>query len=119
MEYLARHHMALPLPALVRELTAELGLTGKLSSLFYGGEFHAATGGTLPVLSPFSGEVLAESGGASDADVGLAVAAASAGFGSWSLTSGSERAGWLRALAAALEDKRKPLMQLEAVNTGR
>ena len=62
------------LTAKVRQLTSQLGLDGKLTSLFYGNEFHPATGGTnVAVVSPLTGETLAESGGASDTDVGLAV----------------------------------------------
>jgi betaine-aldehyde dehydrogenase len=45
--------------------------------------------------------------------------AAHAGLDAWSALSGAERAGWLRMLAAAVEAKREPLMQLEAINTGR
>ena len=66
------------LPATVRELTAALGIGGKLTELFYGNEFHPATGGSVGVVSPMTGETLCESGGASDADVGAAVDVSSA-----------------------------------------
>lgn len=45
--------------------------------------------------------------------------AAHTGLGAWSALSGTERAAWLRKLAVAVEAKREPLMQLEAINTGR
>ena len=61
------------LPAKVSSLATALGLDGKLTSLFFGNEFHPATAENVAVVSPLTGEVLFESGGASETDVGLAV----------------------------------------------
>jgi hypothetical protein len=61
------------LPATVGELSAALGVDGKLTALFYGNEFHPATGASVGVVSPMTGETLCQSGGASDDDVGAAV----------------------------------------------
>ena len=68
------------LPDTVASLATTLGLDGKLTSLFYGNEFHAATAENVPVVSPLTGEKLAETGGASEVDVGLVVAVSTTGL---------------------------------------
>ncbi|HVN50270.1 MAG TPA: gamma-aminobutyraldehyde dehydrogenase [Acidimicrobiales bacterium] len=87
---------------------------------FIGGAWAPAEdGATDKVLNPATGEVLAEvaSGGAADAEA--AVAAASAAFESWSLSTPRERSEKLLALAAAVEGDLDELKRLEMANVGK
>ena len=87
---------------------------------FIGGQWTPATdGATDEVLNPATGEVLAEvaSGGSADADA--AVAAASAAFETWGLSTPRERSEKLLALAAAIEGDLDELKRLEMANVGK
>ena len=87
---------------------------------FIGGQWAPAKdGATDEVLNPATGEVLAEvaSGGAADADA--AVAAASAAFETWGLSTPRERSEKLLALAAAVEGDLDELKRLEMANVGK
>jgi aldehyde dehydrogenase (NAD+) len=78
--------------------------------LYLGGRWVApAGGGTFPVVSPSTEEVVGQAPGATDADVDRAVAAARAAFedGAWPAMTAEERAGVL-ARSADLLAKRAP-----------
>ena len=104
----------------VAQLAEALNIGDKLQSIYYGGEWHPASG-TLNLISPSTGVGLCASGAAGSDDVAAAVAAATATFeaGGWSGLSGTERAPWLRKMAVALSEKREALKTLEAINVGR
>lgn len=73
----------------------------------------------LSVINPATEAVLAQVDGADEGAVDLAVAAAHRAFRQWSTTSGSERAGYLRAIAAGVTAQRERLVQLQACNNGK
>ncbi len=88
--------------------------------LFISGAIVGATSGeTFPTHNPATGEVLAEVGRASTADVDRAVAAARDGFGVWSGMSGAERSRVLLRAAAILRDRNDELARMEVQDTGK
>ena len=88
--------------------------------LFIGGRTVAATSGeTFTSVNPATGEVLAEVGVTSAADVDRAVAAAREGFTIWSATTGAERSRVLLRAAAILRERNDDLARLEVRDTGK
>jgi aldehyde dehydrogenase (NAD+) len=88
--------------------------------LFIGGEFTAATGGSLKTVNPATEEVLAEFGVASAADVDRAVSAARAAYeGVWSRLPGSERAKYLFRIARIVQERSRELAVLESIDNGK
>ena len=80
--------------------------------LFIGGAWVApAAGGTIEVVSPHTGQVAAVVAEASEPDMDKAVAAARTAFdtGPWPTMSPSERAGYLRKMAAHLQPRQGEL----------
>ena len=76
--------------------------------LFIGGKWVAASSGrTIDVINPTSEELYLKVAEADSADVAKAVAAAREAFdhGPWCWLSPAERAGWLRRLADAIEER--------------
>jgi acyl-CoA reductase-like NAD-dependent aldehyde dehydrogenase len=73
----------------------------------------------LTVLEPATERVLAEVPRATAADVDAAVAAARAAYPAWRAVAPADRARLLRALAAAIDDRREELATLEARNAGK
>jgi benzaldehyde dehydrogenase (NAD) len=73
------------------------------SKIFSGG-WRSAEGGTLQTVEPATGEVLAEVGLASKADVAEAAGRARAAQPAWAATTGPERAALIRRAARVLED---------------
>ncbi|MFG1883335.1 aldehyde dehydrogenase family protein [Micromonospora sp. NPDC049102] len=67
-----------------------------------GGETVAGSAGTLPVVSPATGDVVAETPAGTAADVDRAVVAARDAFPAWSATTPRHRADVLRRLGAGL-----------------
>ncbi|WP_435205611.1 aldehyde dehydrogenase family protein [Micromonospora sp. bgisy143] len=67
-----------------------------------GGETVAGSAGTLAVVNPATGDVVAETPAGTAADVDRAVAAARAAFPAWSATTPAHRADVLRRLGAGL-----------------
>ncbi|MFC3505585.1 aldehyde dehydrogenase family protein [Micromonospora krabiensis] len=67
-----------------------------------GGETVAGSAGTLPVVNPATGDLVAETAAGTAADVDRAVAAARAAFPSWSATTPAHRAAVLRRVGAGL-----------------
>jgi len=89
------------------------------TKLFIGGEFvDGITGGTIPVVNPFDGSVIAEVAEARAEDIDRAVDAAARAFPAWSRTSHSERGRLLFALAGAVEASAARLAELESRDTG-
>jgi len=67
--------------------------------------------GTSDVINPATGEISARVPMGNEADIDAAVAAAKAAFSSWSQTSATERANYLRMLAAEAEKRNADLTQ--------
>ena len=80
-----------------------------------------ASGVMIDVFNPATEEVIARVPNAGAAEVDAAVAAARACFESeqWQETTGAVRAGWLRAIAAALRAQNTRLAVIEASNNGK
>ena len=89
------------------------------TKLFIGGEFvDGLAGGTIEVVNPFDGTVLADVAEARAEDVDRAVDAAARAFPAWSRTAPSERGRLLFQLASAVEASAARLAELESRDTG-
>src|SRR6187397_1874533 len=87
---------------------------------FVGGEWvDAIEGGTMEVLNPATGDVIAEVPSGTQADVDRAVGAAKAALPDWLETTPGERAEALLKLADALDANTEELAQLESQNVGK
>jgi aminobutyraldehyde dehydrogenase len=87
---------------------------------FVGGEWvDAIEGGTMEVLNPATGEVIAEVPSGTQADVDRAVEAAKKALPEWLETTPQERSEALLKLAAAIEDNTEELAELESQNVGK
>src|SRR5436190_10502010 len=87
---------------------------------FVGGEWvDAVEGGTMEVLNPATGDVIAEVPRGSEADVDRAVEAAKKALPEWLETTPGERAEALLKLADAIEDNADELAELESKNVGK
>jgi aldehyde dehydrogenase (NAD+) len=85
-----------------------------------GGEWvPAASGETIAVLDPATGQTLADVPRGAAADVDAAVAAATGAFPAWRDTSPSVRAGLLTRWAALIDRHEKELDRLESSEVGR
>ena len=83
--------------------------------LYIGGAWRHGGGGTIPAVSPSSGEPFATVAMADRGDVDAAVAAAQSAWPAWAALSAFERAQWCSAVAAAIgrrsEDLARALTQ--------
>lgn len=87
---------------------------------FVGGEaYPAASGKTFATYDPGSGEKLADVAELSDAEVDRAVEIAAEAFPVWSGLPADERFGLLRKLADAVEQDKKIIAQIEALDAGK
>jgi 1-pyrroline dehydrogenase len=87
---------------------------------FVGGEWvDAVEGGTMEVLNPATGEVIAEVPRGTQADVDRAVEAAKKALPEWFETTPQERSEALLKLAAAIDDNTEELAELESQNVGK
>src|SRR6476659_9367659 len=87
---------------------------------FVGGEWvDAVDGGTMEVLNPATGDVIAEVPQGTEADVDRAVEAAKKALPEWLETTPGERAEALLKLADAIEDNADELAELESKNVGK
>jgi 1-pyrroline dehydrogenase len=87
---------------------------------FVGGEaVDAVEGGTMEVLNPATGGVIAEVPRGTQADVDRAVAAAKKALPEWLETTPAERSELLLKLADAMEEKAEELAALESLNVGK
>ena len=92
-----------------------------MSKHLIGGEWVAAASGeTLPVIDPSTGEAFDEIPRGNAADVDRAVAAARAALGgSWGRMTAAERGRILSKLSALILERHETLAQLEARDTGK
>jgi aminobutyraldehyde dehydrogenase len=87
---------------------------------FVGGEWvDAVEGGTMEVLNPATGDVIAEVPQGTQADVDRAVEAAKKALPEWLETTPGERAEALLKLADAIEENADELAELESRNVGK
>src|SRR3954452_12878566 len=85
-----------------------------------GGEWvDSASGETMEVLNPATGETIAEVPRGTQADVDRAVEAAKQALPEWLETTPGERAEALLKLAAAIDDNAEELAELESQNVGK
>ncbi len=88
--------------------------------ILIGGELvEAASGETMDVIAPATGETIAQVPSCGAEDVDRAVEAASAALPAWLEKTPKERSELLHALAAVLDDNAEELAQLESVNVGK
>ncbi len=87
---------------------------------FVGGDWvDAVEGGTMEVLNPATGEVIAEVPRGTQADVDRAVEAAKKALPEWLETTPQERSEALLKLADAIDDNTEELGELESQNVGK
>jgi 1-pyrroline dehydrogenase len=87
---------------------------------FVGGNLvEAVDGGTMEVLNPATGEVIAEVPRGTQADVDRAVEAAKNALPEWLETTPGERAEALLKLAAVIDDNAEELAEIESRNVGK
>jgi 1-pyrroline dehydrogenase len=88
--------------------------------ILIGGELtEAASGETMEVIAPATGEVIAEVPQCGAEDVDRAVEAAKKALPEWLDKTPKERSELLHALAGVIEDNAEELAQLESVNVGK
>ncbi len=92
-----------------------------MSSMFIGGKWvGAASGETIPVLSPVDGQAFSAIARGRDVDVDTAVRAATRALsGAWGKMTATERGRVLSRLAQKISDNAEDLAQLEARDTGK
>ena len=85
-----------------------------------GGAFaDAASGETMDVIAPATGEVIARVPQCSEEDVDRAVEAARAAYESWSEKTPKDRSELLHRMADVMDEHAEELSQLESVNVGK
>ncbi|MGH3263105.1 MAG: aldehyde dehydrogenase family protein, partial [Trebonia sp.] len=88
--------------------------------LFIGGEQRpAASGRTISVTNPATGEIIGTVAAAGAEDVAAAVDAAKAAAAGWAATSQPKRAGYLYALAKAVSEQADALAEMETRDMGK
>jgi betaine-aldehyde dehydrogenase len=88
--------------------------------LYIGGRYVTASSGqTFESINPANGEVLAKVQRASQADVELAVASATAGQKVWAAMTAMQRSRILRKAVDILRDRNDELAELETLDTGK
>jgi betaine-aldehyde dehydrogenase len=94
--------------------------TRLLTQLYIDGRWvDGALGRTIAVVNPSTGTHLTDVAAGTAHDVELAVAGAARAFRAWQQTTGAERAGYLRAIAAEVEMRRERLAMLQSLNNGK
>ena len=89
------------------------------SNIINGEERPAASGDTLDIINPSTGEVYATSPNSGPADVDAAFQAAAAAFETYRWTTPSERQRFLLRLADVIEANAEELVGIESENTGK
>ncbi len=91
------------------------------SKLFIDGKWCTPRGGgTLEVINPADERVFHRCAAGTAEDIDAAVAAAKAALtGPWSRTSGHDRAKYLRAIAAKIEEQKQALAEIEVRDNGK
>jgi betaine-aldehyde dehydrogenase len=90
-----------------------------LANIIDGEERPAASGDTLDIINPSTGEVYATSPNSGPEDIDAAFQAAAAAFESYRWTTPSERQRFLLRLADAIEAEAEELVRIESENTGK
>ena len=93
-------------------------MSSSVQNVIAGEAVDAASGRTLALVNPATGEELGQAPDSGAEDVTRAVAAARGAFEGWSTTTPAERSAALLALADALEGDIDELAQLEASSAG-
>src|SRR5205814_10667848 len=102
------------------ERSFDMAVTVRTLENFIGGDWAASTGDSArAVVSPVTGETLAEAPDASAEDVGRAVAAARAGQPSWAALSAWERARICHAIADLIDERREDLARELSLEQGK
>src|SRR5437868_6583172 len=97
-----------------------MSATATSYQVFIGGEFvDSATGETMDVIAPATGEVIASVPRCSAEDVDRAVAAAKQALPEWLDKTPKDRSELLHKLADVLEEHAEEFAQLESVNVGK
>src|SRR3954469_24003451 len=97
-----------------------MSTTATQYKILIGGEFaDAASGETMEVIAPATGETIATVPRCEAEDVDRAVEAAQSAAADWLEKTPKERSELLHALAGVLEDNAEELAQLESVNVGK
>ncbi|MBD8514576.1 betaine-aldehyde dehydrogenase [Photobacterium sp. CAU 1568] len=91
----------------------------KTSLYIHGQAIQASSGEHFTTRNPATGEVIAEIGQASEADMARAIESAKAGFAKWSAMSGAERGRILMKAVALLRERNDELAALEVQDTGK
>ena len=86
---------------------------------FIGGEWIESEGGTMEVLNPSTGEVIAEVQRSTEADVDRAVEAAKRALPDWLEKTPRDRMELLLKLADVLDENAEELAKLESLNVGK
>lgn len=91
------------------------------SKLFIDGKWYdARNGGTLEVVNPANEKVFHRCAAGTAEDIDAAVAAAKAAMaGPWGRTTGHDRAAFLRAIGAAIEEQKQALAEIEVKDNGK
>jgi 1-pyrroline dehydrogenase len=97
-----------------------MSTTAEQYRILVGGRFaDAASGETMEVIAPATGETIAEVPRCSEEDVDRAIEAAQAALPDWLEKTPKERSELLHKLADVLEENAEELAQLESVNVGK
>jgi 1-pyrroline dehydrogenase len=97
-----------------------MSTTQATNQIFVGGEWgDAASGETMDVLNPATGEVIGAVPRCEAADVDRAVEAAQAALPEWRESTPAERGELVLKLATVLDENAEELAQIESVNVGK
>jgi 1-pyrroline dehydrogenase len=97
-----------------------MSATATSYKVLIGGEFvESATGETMDVIAPATGQVIASVPSCSAEDVDRAVAAAKAAWSEWSERTPKARSELLHRMADVMDEHAEELAQLESVNVGK
>jgi len=97
-----------------------MSATATSYQVFIGGEFvDSASGETMEVIAPATGEVIASVPRCSAEDVDRAVAAAHEAWPAWSEKTPKDRSELLHRMADVMDEHAEELAQLESVNVGK
>jgi len=91
----------------------------QIQNVINGQTVAAADGITSDLVDPSTGEVFAQAGVSGKADVDAAYAAAAEAFTSWRDTTPSQRQAALLDIAAAFDQHKDEIVELESENTGK
>jgi 1-pyrroline dehydrogenase len=97
-----------------------MSATARSYQVFIGGEFvDSASGETMEVIAPATGEVIASVPRCTAEDVDRAVAAARDAWPAWSEKTPKDRSELLHRMADVMEEHAEELAQLESLNVGK